>query len=171
MDTETSGVHPFFQLSESFFMAVPDVPLSGALRKSRSISQGREPSLINRVLLMDDEEMLRKVGAMMLERLGYACETVADGNAAITAYEKAISSGRPFDVVMLDLTNKTGMGGREAVLALKKMDPDVRAIVCSGWSVDPVLENFIDYGFCGALPKPYLKADLERVLAGVICGN
>ena len=108
---------------------------------------------------------------MMLERLGYACETVADGNAAITAYEKAISSGRPFDVVMLDLTNKTGMGGREAVLALKKMDPDVRAIVCSGWSVDPVLENFTDYGFCGALPKPYLKADLERVLEKVIGGN
>ena len=123
-----------------------------------------ETTPMKRVLLMDDEEMLRTLGIQMLDRLGYQCETVADGDAAVSAYEKAMASGRPFDVVMLDLTIKGGMGGVEAIKVLRRIDPHVRAIVCSGYCVDPVLEKFTDYGFCGALPKPYQKVDLERVL-------
>lgn len=152
-------------------MTVLKAAYAGAVQKNRSIPSGHESVSTKRVLLMDDEEMLRRMGKLMLARLGYGCETVADGKAAISAYGKAMSSGRPFDAVMLDLTNQWGMGGMEALSALKKKDPEVRAIVCSGYSSDPVLEKFVDYGFCGALPKPYQKVDLERVLARVMGGD
>jgi len=108
------------------------------------------------------------MGILMLQRLGYESETIANGNEAIFAYEKAMLSDRPFDGVMLDLTIKGGMGGKETISALMKMDQDVRAIVCSGYCVDPILENFRAYGFSGALPKPYQRVELAKVLKAVI---
>jgi len=121
-----------------------------------------------RVLVMDDEEMLRQLAMQMLKRLGYEGVAVKDGNEAILQYESAMKSGDNFDAVILDLTVKGGMGGREAVKALLRMDPNVRAIVSSGYHNDPALKAYEDYGFCGAMPKPYQKDDLERVLSGVL---
>jgi two-component system, cell cycle sensor histidine kinase and response regulator CckA len=127
-----------------------------------------EPLRSKRILVMDDEEMLRQLAEHMLKRLGYEAVSVKDGNEAIHQYERGMESGEPFDVVILDLTVKGGMGGREAVKALIRMDPQVRAIVSSGYFNDPVLTSYENYGFCGAMPKPYQKNDLERVLAKVL---
>ncbi|MCF8127612.1 MAG: PocR ligand-binding domain-containing protein [Deltaproteobacteria bacterium] len=121
-----------------------------------------------RVLVMDDEEMLRQLAVQMLKRLGYEAVAVKDGNEAILQYESAMKSGDSFDAVILDLTVKGGMGGREAVKALLRMDPNVRAIVSSGYHNDPALKAYEDFGFCGAMPKPYQKDDLERVLSRVL---
>lgn len=127
-----------------------------------------DPPRGKRVLVMDDEEMLRQLAEHMLKRLGYEAVSVKDGNEAIQQYESSMESGEPFDAVILDLTVKGGMGGREAVKLLLRMDPKVRAIVSSGYFNDPVLTSYEDYGFSGAMPKPYQKNDLERVLAKVL---
>ncbi len=117
-----------------------------------------------RVLVMDDEELLRKLARQMLERMGHAVETVKDGLEAIRMYKKGKDSGNPFNAAILDLTIKGGMGGKETIRELLKIDPRIRAIVSSGYSNDPVMADFNTYGFVGALAKPYEKKDLERVL-------
>ncbi len=127
-----------------------------------------QQSSIQRILVMDDEEMLRHLAEQMLKRLGYAVETVKDGIEAIEAYKKKKDSGEPFDAVILDLTIKGGMGGEQTIKELIKIDPDVKAIVCSGYFNDPVLTRHAEYGFQGAMAKPYQKSDIERVLKEVL---
>ena len=127
-----------------------------------------QQSAIRSILVMDDEEMLRNLAQKMLERLGYKVETVKDGVEAIETYKKHMDSGEPFDGVILDLTIKGGMGGVQAIKELIKIDPDVKAIVCSGYFNDPVLANHEEHGFRGAMAKPYQMADLEQVLKKVI---
>ncbi len=117
-----------------------------------------------RILLMDDEKSVRKVTKLMLSRLGYDPDFAKDGTEAIAQYKGAIESGRPFDAVILDLTIKEGMGGIDTIKKLMEMDPQVRAIVSSGYSNDPVITNFEKYGFIGALPKPYTMKDLSDML-------
>jgi len=137
-------------------------------REDITPSTSSDQTTIKRVLVMDDEEMLRNLAQMMLERLGYEVETVKDGDEAIEAYKKQKDSVEPFDAVILDLTIKGGMGGKQTIRELIKIDPDVKAIVCSGYFDDPVITNFEEYGFKGAMPKPYQKADLEIVLKKVL---
>jgi two-component system, cell cycle sensor histidine kinase and response regulator CckA len=124
--------------------------------------------LMKRVLVMDDEEMLRNLTEKMLERLGYTVETVEDGLKAVEVYKKQMDSSEPFDAVILDLTIKGGMGGEGTIFELRKIDPDVKAIVSSGYFNDPVMAHFERYGFKGALAKPYNKDDLERVLKEIL---
>ena len=131
-----------------------------------SISSGDRA--IKRILVMDDEESLRILAQKMLERLGYKVETVKDGVEAIETYKKHMDSGEPFDGVILDLTIKGGMGGEQTIQELMKIDPNVKAIVCSGYFNDPVLAHFEEYGFRGAMAKPYQKSDLESVLKKVL---
>ncbi len=114
-----------------------------------------------RVLVMDDEQEVRDIAVRMLTWLGYEAEAVADGRQAITRYTDARSNGRPFDVVMMDLTVPGGMGGLEALTELLQVDPAIRAIVSSGYSENPVMADFMRFGFQGVLPKPYKIADLR----------
>ena len=125
-------------------------------------------SAIKRVLVMDDEESLRTLAQKMLERLGYEEETVKDGAEAIETYKKHMDSGEPFDMVMLDLTIKGGMGGDQAIKELIVINPEVKAIVCSGYFNDSVMANYEKYGFQGAMAKPYRKTDLEHLFKKVM---
>jgi CheY-like chemotaxis protein len=117
-----------------------------------------------RILVMDDELPLRELAALVLARSGHQVETVADGAEAIQTYQTAFQSGEPFDAVIMDLTIPNGMGGQEAIGELLQIDPNIRAIVCSGYSNDPVMANFRDYGFSGIVPKPYTLDDLARAV-------
>ena len=119
---------------------------------------------LKRVLVMDDEEMLRTLAQKMLERLGYEVKTVSDGVEAIDAYDRQKDSSEPFDSAILDLTIKGGMGGEQTIRELLKIDPHIKAIVCSGYFNDPVMSNFQEYGFKGALSKPYDKKKLKEAL-------
>jgi signal transduction histidine kinase/ActR/RegA family two-component response regulator len=123
-----------------------------------------------RILFMDDEETIRRLGASILGRVGYDVKTVNDGAEAVREYAAAREAGQPFALVILDLTIPGGMGGRQAVEQLRKLDPDVKAIVSSGYSNDLVLSNYQAHGFQGMVSKPYEIADLvltvERVLKG-----
>ena len=127
-------------------------------------SAGDKASPVKRVLVMDDEEGLRNLSQKMLERLGYKVVTVKDGVEAIETYKKNMVSGEPFDAVILDLTIKGGMGGEQTIQKLLKIDPDVKAIVSSGYFYNPVMSDFEKYGFMDALAKPYEKKALKEVL-------
>jgi two-component system cell cycle sensor histidine kinase/response regulator CckA len=117
-----------------------------------------------RVLFMDDEEMMRKVAKEMIEALGHEMESAADGKAAIEMLIQAREEGRPFDVVILDLTIKGGMGGEETLSHLLEIDPGILAVVSSGYADNAVLANYRDHGFSAFLNKPYKIDDLKNCL-------
>jgi CheY-like chemotaxis protein len=102
----------------------------------------------------------------MLTELGYTVETVSDGAEAIDACTKAKETGETFDAVVLDLTIPGGIGGKETIKILREIDPSVIAIVSSGYSNDPVMANFLDYGFNAVVSKPYRITELSRALNG-----
>jgi PAS domain S-box-containing protein len=120
------------------------------------------------VLLMEDEALIAQSVVMGLEEFGFRAEYVPDGESAIESYRRARESGSPFDAVVLDLTIPGAMGGKEAINKLKEMDPDVKAIVASGYSNDPVMSSFREYGFISVLRKPYNIEDLAKELKKVI---
>lgn len=120
------------------------------------------------ILVMDDEEAIRRLSKQMLSRSGYESESAKDGAEAIELYKRAIDSGMPFDAVILDLTIKGGTGGKEVIKQLIKINPDIKAIVSSGYPNDPVMTNFRAYGFIGALPKPYPIKDLSDMLNQIL---
>ena len=103
-------------------------------------------------------------GVMMLEHLGYEVTEAGDGQAALALYREALAQGRGFAAVIMDLTVPGGMGGREAAQELHRLDPGARVVVASGYSNDPVLANYEEYGFCAAVVKPFR---LEELAAGV----
>ena len=122
-----------------------------------------------KILVMDDEELIRKMLEKLLKRIGYEPEFAKDGAEAIEMYQKARKSGTPYNMVILDLIVPGGMGGKDTLSRLLELDQDIKAIVTSGYSEDPVLANYRDYGFKGRLPKPfdphYLSSLLHRVLS------
>jgi CheY-like chemotaxis protein len=119
----------------------------------------------------DDDQDLLKTARRMLEYLGYQVETVGDGNAALEAYRAARDEGSPFAAVIFDLTIPGGMGGTEAVSQLLELDPEARAIASSGYSTDPVMSDFEEYGFKGVVVKPYDVKELGRVLDAALEGG
>ncbi len=121
-----------------------------------------------RILVMDDEDFIRELASVMLQKMGCDVALAQDGQAAVAIYQEALSAGNPFDAVVLDLTVPGGMGGKETVRQLRTLDPNVRAIVSSGYSNDPVMANYARYGFCGAVKKPYLVQEMSQVLNAVI---
>jgi PAS domain S-box-containing protein len=116
------------------------------------------------VLLMDDEEFIREIANELLSHLGYEVDLAVDGKEAIDLYRKSMESGKPYDVVIMDLTIPGGMGGMETIVELKKIDPDVKAIVSSGYANDPILADYKKYGFMGMVPKPYKIEELSKAL-------
>ena len=118
-----------------------------------------------RILVMDDEESVRKVVGALLKWAGYEVELVEDGQRTVEVYGSAKSQGRPFDAALLDLTVRGGMGGLEALQALFKIDPDVKAVVMSGYADNPAVLEPERHGFKGVLAKPFDIADLQKALA------
>jgi PAS domain S-box-containing protein len=132
------------------------------------ILKPEEPTVhTGRILLMDDEEMIRDLGHRILSRLEYDTELAVDGNEAVEKYQNAMDTGKPFEIVILDLTVKGGLGGKDAVKKILKLNPHAKVIVSSGYSDDPVMTKFREYGFVGALPKPYKIKDLNEALKKV----
>ena len=142
------------------------LPVENRSEKIQGNTPSQDTSLppMRRLLLMDDEEMMRKMAPQMLKRQGYAVETVKDGVEAIEAYQKQQKSGNPFDAVILDLTIKGGMGGEQTIGELMKIDPNIKAIVSSGYFNDPVMSDFKKYGFTGRIAKPYGMNTLKKAL-------
>jgi CheY-like chemotaxis protein len=117
------------------------------------------------ILIMDDEEQIRKVLGEMVQTCGYSFQAVPDGEQALHMFRQAQNG---FSAVILDLTIPGGLGGKEVVKEMLSLDPHLRAIVVSGYSNDPVLANYEDYGFKGRVAKPFNLVDLSIVLNSVI---
>ena len=120
---------------------------------------------------MDDEEILRNFAGRMLKKAGYQVSVATDGIEAVELFEKAKESGKPFDVVVLDLTVPGGAGGKETIQRLLEIEPGIRAIVSSGYSNDPVMANYQQFGFKAVVEKPYSINELTRTIEDVISGN
>ena len=121
-----------------------------------------------RILVMDDEAMIRKLAGELLSYLGYEVDFALDGTEAVKRYKQALDSKKPFDAVILDLTIKGGMGGKEAIQELVKIDPRVTGIVSSGYCNDPEITDYEKYGFSGVVTKPYTMSELGEKLNQVI---
>ena len=145
-------IHVFLPASINKSEAEPDKPEDRA-------HQGK-----GRILVMDDEADVRLVATDMLELMGYEVDSSPDGANALQLYATAKRIGRPYALVMFDLTVPAGMGGKEAIVKLRQLDPGATAIVSSGYSYDPVMANFKEFGFDAVVPKPYKPDELARVL-------
>ena len=121
-----------------------------------------------RILVMDDEKMVIKITGHILNRLGYDASFSKDGAQAVEMYKEVMKSGSPFDAVILDLTVREGMGGKEAIKKLIEIDPKIKAIVSSGYSNSPVMTSYKDYGFIGVIAKPYNINELSKKLNEVL---
>jgi CheY-like chemotaxis protein len=124
-----------------------------------------------KILVMDDERMIRNLVEQMLIPFGYDVALAQDGTEAVALYRSAVESGKPFDAAILDLTVKSGMGGKTAVQKLLEIDPHVKAIVSSGYYNDSVMTDFKKYGFSAALAKPYSMKALRDTLSKVLMGK
>jgi two-component system, cell cycle sensor histidine kinase and response regulator CckA len=125
------------------------------------------PAGRGRVLVMDDEEMVRSVAGRLVELLGYDAVCVRSGEDAVESVRGAAAAGRPFDVAILDLTVKGGMGGEEAIGRIRALTPGIAAVVSSGYSDQAVMAKYRAYGFDACLNKPYALAALKEVLNGL----
>jgi signal transduction histidine kinase len=121
-----------------------------------------------RILVVDDEEMIRDVLRQLLESLGYTVECVEDGNEAVVAYQRAQAAGQPFAAVILDYTIPGGMGGLETLAHLRALDPQVTTLISSGYANNPVMADWAYYGFRGVVAKPYTMAQLQEALHSVL---
>jgi CheY-like chemotaxis protein len=117
-----------------------------------------------KVLLMDDEQIIIDVTLEVLRFLEYEVMFARDGAAALDLYKREKEAGVPFDLVILDLSVPEGLGGKDTIALLKAYDPAVKAIVSSGYSNDPVVQDFAQYGFSGRLSKPYKISDMKEIL-------
>ena len=147
------------------------LPASDTSAEPGKGAQDELPRGEGRVLVVDDEGIVRRSVGEVLKRLGYEVGSAKDGREGIELYEKAMEEGRPFNVVITDLTIPGELGGKQTVGKLRELDPDAKVIVSSGYSEDPVMSRFREYGFDGVLVKPYKVADLAEVIRKVLLGS
>lgn len=122
-----------------------------------------------RLLLLEDEPMVARTVLYMLHRLGFEdVEHALEGSEALERFSRAARDGAPFRLAILDLAIRGGMGGKETMRKLREMDPSVPAIVCSGYSEDPVMSNHREFGFRDALQKPFRMQDLARAIQSAL---
>jgi PAS domain S-box-containing protein len=130
-----------------------------AIPKQREQGRGN-----GRILVVDDEQVVRQTAQEILGHLGYQADVCEDGTAALNLYREARESGIPYAVVFMDLTIPGGMGGKVTMKKLLEIDPDVKGVVTSGYSNDPILAHYREYGFCGVVAKPFKVDEILEVL-------
>jgi len=147
----------------TFHLHLPasDEPLGSAVPRQLTVDTA---TLSGRVLLMDDEPDIRRLAAQMMQHLGLEVHSVADGAAAAAEYARALRDGRRYDIVILDLTVPGGMGGLQALRLLRETDPEVCAVVSSGYSEDEVMAAYRKHGFRAIVSKPYGIDELASTL-------
>ncbi len=138
--------------------------LLDSTRKAAAVVPAQSPQRAARILVMDDEEIIRTLSRELINALGHEVDVAKHGEEALEKYQKAIAAGIPFDIVILDLTVRGGMGGTETIQKLREVDPAVKAIVSSGYSDDAAIANHPTLGFKAYLKKPYNIEQLRQTL-------
>ena len=153
-------------VGSSFDIFLPASP--GKRIKGIAVKDAVDLPAGGRILIMDDEVFIREIATEILQYIGYEVESCAEGREAVERFQAARESNDPFTGVILDLTVPGGMGGKETALLILEIDPDVVLIVSSGYSNDPVIANYRQYGFHGAIRKPFdadtLATELGRLI-------
>ena len=145
------------------YLPTANRPVEVQARRAASLRFGT-----GRVLFMDDDPKITAITATMLKSLDYKFDLAKNGEEAITFYKRYLNIGRPYDAVIMDISVVGGMGGEETFQALRELDPDLRAIVSSGYDNEEMARKFLDLGFCGYLTKPYRVAELGKLLRTVL---
>ena len=117
---------------------------------------------------MDGDDSVREVCGEICQRLGYAVELAEDGSHAIELYQKAWETGHPFDGMVIDLTIPGGIGGKDTIKILRKINPNVKIIVASGYTHDPVIAGVNNNGFSSVIAKPYKIEELREALVDIL---
>jgi len=144
------------------------LPASADLSCAATGQDAAAPARRGRLLLMDDDEMVRRLGVEMLSALGHEVEVAQNGEEAVVRFKAAREQGRSFDAVILDLTVRGGMGGEETMRTLRRIDPEIRAVVSSGYADSAVIGSFREHGFRAVLKKPYKVEELRDTLNAVL---
>jgi two-component system cell cycle sensor histidine kinase/response regulator CckA len=144
-------------------LAASATTVAGAGARPRT-STGRT----SRILVLEDEPLIRQLVFAHLSSRGFVVETTHDGAATVERYREELEKGSPFDLVILDLSIPSGQGGRETMEQLRALHPGVLAIVSSGYSDDAVMSRYMDFGFKAVLPKPYDPAELVALVSEVL---
>jgi CheY-like chemotaxis protein len=121
-----------------------------------------------KVLVMDDEQIILDMTREVMKFLNYDVMFAKDGQAAIDLYTREMAAGAPFDIVILDLSVPSGLGGKETIVQLRNIDPGVKAVISSGYSDDPAVRDFSNHGFDEKLTKPYKIHDLKNMLEQIM---
>ena len=137
-------------------------------KKKQQAAKWLDTEQSGKILVMDDEKIIRQVTKEMLEKNGYQVETADGGKQAIEMYEQSMNASLPFDAVIMDITIPGGIGGKEAIKKILVIDPEAKVIVSSGYSDNPVMSNYAHYGFKGTIAKPYTTGKLQEVLNQVL---
>ncbi|MBU0676015.1 MAG: PAS domain-containing protein [Proteobacteria bacterium] len=145
-------------------LAAVEAQPKDSLQKSQEVV----PKYSARILVMDDEVMVRNLAQRMIQSLGHEVVCTADGEKTLEEYQRALAADKHYDLIILDLTIKGGMGGEETMKQLQVFDPNVKVIVSSGYSDNPILSNFQEYGFVAILNKPYTRDELRSCLQKVL---
>ena len=132
--------------------------------EQEQLQQLNTKALKGKVLVMDDEEPVRQTICLMLEEFGLESITAADGQEAVRIYQQSLDTETPIRLLIMDLTVPGGMGGKEAAQEILALDPGARIIVSSGYSQDPIMAKYKDYGFFAVLAKPFSLDELQKVL-------
>ena len=144
-----------------------------ALKQKKLKEQKEEPLPVGgkaKILFMDDDKMVRTMANEMLSHYGYEVFLAQDGQEAITLYRESLKDDAHIDLVIMDLTVPGGMGGKETIKEIIAANPQVKAIVSSGYSNNPIMANYGEYGFSAAVSKPYRQEELIKVINRII-GN
>jgi PAS domain S-box-containing protein len=158
------GVESTLGVGSTFYIYLPASTKTAATAKKEE-RETIKPVSKCRILVMDDEETVREIASRMLKHIGYEDIKLAiDGTEAIKIYSEALKAGKPFDVVILDLTIPGGMGGKETIKKLLEINPKVKAIVSSGYSSELDVAEYKGYGFKGAVGKPYTIEQLGQAM-------
>ncbi len=160
------GVHSIEGRGTTFDVYLPALDSMDEVRNDESIPETRQFS--GRILLMDDEGYILETARGILAHLGFEVTEAADGTEALDLYRKAVSTGRPFDFIILDLTIAGGMGGKETVKRIREIDPEVPVIVSSGYSSDPILSDYRSFGFTAMIGKPYTLKDVAEAIGRIV---
>ena len=146
--------------------AKPSTPKRQELTPNATTNENKKNAL--RILVMDDETMIRNISSRILSRLGHEVFLASDGAEAISLYQEQHDEGNPIDLMLMDLTIPQGLGGKEALEAIHSRHPNAVAIVSSGYSSSPIMSNYADYGFSAAIAKPFEIAQLKKTINRVI---
>ncbi len=144
------------------------------IKKKEKLKEVKRKNIIfkkkRRALILDDEESIRELLKEMLENLNFKVDFTKTGEEAIKKFKENHKKQKKYDILIFDLTIPGAMGGKEAIEEIIKIDPKAKVIVSSGYSNDPVMSNYKEYGFVEVLPKPYKFDELKEILKRVLKG-